>query len=161
MAPALQDALTERPMTNGRLTSSHSQLDDVVLPRAAALRVLIVDDDPLLRWALRETLAAAGMVVLQAASADAAVQTLSSAPTGVDVVLLDYLLPDSRDLRLLGLLKKIAPDTPVVVMSAFWNPETIRDARAAGADRIVSKPLEMHEVSDLLRSTVFASVDQL
>jgi DNA-binding NtrC family response regulator len=146
---------------NGQLTPSHSRSDDAVLTHAATLRVLIVDEDPLLRWALCETLGAAGMLVLQAARADAAVETLSSAPTGVDVVLLDCFLPDSRDFRLLGSLKKIAPETAVAVMSAFWNPDTVRDAWAAGADRVVSKPLEMHEVSDLLRRTVLDSDHRL
>src|SRR4051794_27302364 len=121
---------------------------------AATLRVLIVDDEPLLRWALHETLAAAGMEVVQAASADAAIRTLSGASAGIDVVLLDYLLPDSRDLRLLGALKRIAPTTPVIVMSAFWNPDTITEAQEAGPDRILDKPLDMHEAPGLLRSTV-------
>jgi len=120
----------------------------------AALRVLIVDDEPLLLWALRETLGGAGMTVLQAARADAAIQTVASTPSGVDVVLLDYLLPDSRDLRFVEALNRIAPSTPVVVMSAFWTPDTIREARAAGADRIVCKPLEMRDVPAMLRATV-------
>jgi DNA-binding NarL/FixJ family response regulator len=97
------------------------------------------------------------MVVLQAAQASAAIQTLKRAPNGVDVVLLDYLLRDSRDLRLVEALKKIAPSTPLAVMNAFWTPDTIRAARAAGADRILSKPLEMHEVPALLRATALDS----
>ncbi|MEO7272939.1 MAG: response regulator [Vicinamibacterales bacterium] len=125
-----------------------------MLTHAAALRVLIVDDEPLLRWALCETLVAAGMDVLQAASADAATQTLSSDPEGIDVVLLDYLLQDANEVRLLDAVKRIAPELPVAVMSAFWNPDTMRDALAAGADRIVGKPLEMHEVPTLLRAMV-------
>ena len=133
-----------------------------MLTDASTLTVLIVDQEPLLRWALRETLAAAGMVVLQAATADAALRTLASNPTGVDLVLLDYLLPDSHDLRLLGALKRIAPGTPVAVMSAFWNPDSIGAALEAGADRILNKPLEMHEAPGVLRETMlgYAAADR-
>jgi CheY-like chemotaxis protein len=65
------------------------------------LRVLIVDDDPLMSWSLAETLSACGDVVTEAATGEAAVRTLANEPAP-NVVLLDYQLPDSGDLQLLS-----------------------------------------------------------
>jgi DNA-binding NarL/FixJ family response regulator len=79
---------------------------------------------------------------------------LTTAPCRIDVILLDYELPGSHDRSLLSVLKRVAPSTPVVAMSAFWTADTMREARAAGADRIVGKPLDMREVAALLQGTV-------
>jgi two-component system, NtrC family, response regulator HydG len=115
------------------------------------LRVLIVDDEPLLCWALAETLSAAGDVVAEAGTAKAAIHELTSTPEPVDVVLLDYQLPDCRDLGLLSKIRQLAPQSQVILMSAYCTPETATDALNIGAYRVMNKPLEMHELTELVR----------
>ena len=61
------------------------------------LRVLVVDDEPLIRWSLAETLSDCGNQVTDVTSGHAATRALANAPEP-DVVLLDYQLPDSRGL---------------------------------------------------------------
>ena len=121
------------------------------MPTDAPLRVLVVDGDSLLCWALRETLVAAGMVVSHAESFSAAIQAVMSDPGGLDVMLLEYALPDPRGLAHLRTLKRLVPTLPVVVMSAFWTRERADQALEAGADRLVGKPLEMHAAAELVR----------
>src|SRR5215217_4385702 len=106
------------------------------------LRVLIVDDEPLICWALAQTLSAAGEVVAEAGTAQAAIHALTTAPEPMDVVLLDYQLPDSRDLGLLSKVRQLAPQSQVILMSAFCTPEIANDALGIGAYRVMSKPLE-------------------
>jgi DNA-binding NtrC family response regulator len=116
----------------------------------SALRVLIVDDDPLFCWSFAETLSAYGDVVTIAETGAQAIRAVAAAPHEVDVVLLDYQLPDSRGLGILSALKQVAPECPVVLISAFCTPELGRDATTLGACRVVSKPIDMGDVPALV-----------
>ena len=70
------------------------------------LRVLVVDDEPLIRWSLAETLEQSGHAVVEAGDAASAIRTVSAGDP-FDVVLLDYRLPDSNDLNLLATIRKL------------------------------------------------------
>jgi len=114
------------------------------------LRVLIVDDEPLIRWSLAETLMDSGHTVVEAGDGEAAVRMLTAAGRPFDVVLLDYRLPDSNDLNLLATIRRIAPGTAVVMMTAFGVPEVAAGAEQLGAYRIVHKPFEVHDMVKLV-----------
>jgi len=118
---------------------------------STALRVLIVDDEPLICWSLAETLSECGDVVTEAESAEAAIRALAAAPGPFDVVLLDYQLPDSHDLGLLSAVRRLAPHSQVILMSANCTSMIAKDALALGAYRVVSKPIDMHDVPSLVR----------
>jgi DNA-binding NtrC family response regulator len=120
------------------------------------LRVLVVDDEPLIRWAITETLEGAGLSVIGAASGQEATTALATASPAVDVVLLDYALPDSRHLDVLTALRRIAPATPVILMTVYLTPEIAGAALFAGACHVVAKPMDMKEVPALVRSAVRA-----
>jgi DNA-binding NtrC family response regulator len=115
-----------------------------------ALRVLVVDDEPLMSWSLAETLIDRGAVVTKAATGDAAVRALTTAPQP-DVVLLDYELPDCSDLSLVSTVKRLAPHIPVILMSAYFTPEITSQALRLGVYRVVSKPMKMNEIAALVR----------
>ena len=109
-------------------------------------RVLIVDDEALIRWSLAETFGDHGYGVVEAENAKAARAAIANGAP-FDVVLLDFLLPDSNDLGLLADIRRLAPEARVVMMTAYGTPETVQGALALGALRVVSKPFE---VADLL-----------
>ena len=113
-------------------------------------RVLIVDDEPLIRWSLTETLAEQGFTVEQAATAEAAIATVGTAAT-FDVVLLDFRLPDSNDLNLLARLRQLLPDARIVLMTAFSTPEVAQGALDLGAFRVMSKPFEIGEIAAIVK----------
>lgn len=115
-----------------------------------ALGVLIVDDEPLIRWAMGETLAHAGHSVSEASDAKETLQRLSTGPAP-DVIFLDYRLPDSKNLTLLETIRRVAPHSPVIMMTAYGTPAAQADALRLGAYRVLSKPLEMHELAPLVR----------
>jgi DNA-binding NtrC family response regulator len=114
---------------------------------SAQLRVLVVEDEALIRWALVETLAAAGHATIEAADKRSALQQLSHNP---DVILLDFRLPDSDDLELLSMLKARAPESAVVMMTAHFTPALTLSAIRRGAQRILHKPFEMHELPAII-----------
>ena len=88
------------------------QGDHHVLP-ARPLRVLVVDGELLIRWSLTAALEEHGHHVAVAADRDAALHALQTEP--LDVILLDCHLADATDLELLRIVRRRAPETPVVV----------------------------------------------
>jgi DNA-binding NtrC family response regulator len=120
------------------------------------LRVLVVDDEPLIRWSLAETLEQSGHAVVEAGDAASAIRTVSEG-NPFDVVLLDYRLPDSNDLNLLATIRKLAPASAVIMMTAFETPEVMTGALQLGAYQIIPKPFEVHEVAALVLQAHVAS----
>ena len=114
------------------------------------LRVLVVDDEALIRWSLMETLTDTGHDAVEATDARSAVRALSESTIPFDVVLLDFRLPDSNDLTLLSQVRRLSPTTQVVLMTAYGTPEVVEGAMELGVFRVVGKPLEMAEVPDLV-----------
>jgi DNA-binding NtrC family response regulator len=121
-----------------------------MMEKSPMLHILIVDDEALIRWSIGETLAHAGYDVSQAGSAKEALQRVSAVPVP-DIILLDYRLPDSSDLKLLETIRRIAPKSPVVMMTAYGTPAMQAGALALGAHRVVSKPVEMRDVLPLVQ----------
>jgi len=121
-----------------------------MLPTLPRLHVLVVDDEFLMRWSLVETLTARGFLVTEADDAHGAYCAIRSSGARFDVVLLDYRLPDNADLSLLAAIRALTPDAPVILMTAFGTREVREDAMRLGAFRVVNKPFEMDDVSDLV-----------
>src|SRR5207249_1615367 len=94
-----------------------------VSEKSPILRVLVVDDESLIRWSIAETLADAGHTVIEAGDGATAVQALTASAEPVDAVLLDYRLPDSNDLALLANIRRLSPHSPVILMTAYGTPE--------------------------------------
>ncbi len=106
--------------------------------------LLIVDDEELVRWSLRERFTREGMTVLEAGTAAAA---LEHAASGVDLVLLDYRLPDGDGLTVMRRIKEQMPDTPVILMTAFSTVENAVDAMKHGAYHYLNKPFNLDDVT--------------
>jgi len=140
-----------------------SEMRDIpLMQKKFAPSVLVVDDEALIRWSLSETLGERGYMVTQAGDGRMAVAAIESAVEPFDVVLLDYRLPDSADLRLLEKVKRLAPTSSVIMITAHNSPELAQGAAALGAYRVISKPFEVESlaalVSQALRDGVGNSV---
>jgi DNA-binding response OmpR family regulator len=122
-------------------------------PETLPLRVLVVDDEFLIRWSINQTLTQSGHTVVEAPDGASAVRTLTDAAAPIDLVLLDYRLPDSNGLTLLATIRRLAPNSPVIMMTAFGTPEVIKGALDLGVSQVLSKPFEMHDLPQLVRET--------
>ncbi len=119
--------------------------------KTTVLRILVVDDEPLIRWSLAEALGDAGHHIVEVGDAHAALEAVASAVRPFDVVLLDYRLPDSNDLSLLSHLRSLAPASRIIMMTAFGSPEMTAGALALGACRVLTKPFEIADLAALVQ----------
>ena len=113
--------------------------------------VLVVDDEALIRWSLTETLGEQGYAVTEAGDARMALAAVMEAPVPFDVVVLDFRLPDSADLRVLERMRQLTPTSQVIMMTAHNSPELAQGATALGAYRVISKPFEVDSLAALVK----------
>jgi DNA-binding NtrC family response regulator len=111
-----------------------------------------VDDEPLIRWAIAETLRADGYDVEEAGDADGTVRALFDDPSWPDLVLLDLRLPDCGDLSLLETVRRLAPAATVILMTAFGTPEIREEARSLGAAGVLDKPFDVDGLTGLVEA---------
>jgi DNA-binding NtrC family response regulator len=112
-------------------------------------RVLVVDDEPLIRWSLSQALEDGGFVVEQASNAAEAL-TRAARDGSFDIVFLDFRLPDSDDLTLLAGVRQALPAAAVILMTAYSTPEVAQGALDLGAARVISKPFEIGDILSLV-----------
>jgi DNA-binding NtrC family response regulator len=117
--------------------------------------VLVVDDEPLIRWALSEGLTESGYRVCGAASSADARAALEG-DDGPCVVLLDLRLPDVSDLSFLCEIRARWPDVAVVMMTAHGSSDDEAAAIRLGAFRFVSKPFDVAQMVMLVGEAVAA-----
>jgi DNA-binding NtrC family response regulator len=118
----------------------------------ARLSVLVVDDEPLIRWSLRQGLAERGHDVTAAATGADAIRQINEAGRTFDVVILDYRLPDRQDLSLLDDVRRLSPDSVVMMMTAFGDDSMRTGARERGAHAVVDKPFQVKSFVSLVES---------
>jgi DNA-binding NtrC family response regulator len=117
------------------------------------IRVLVVDDERLVRWSLSQRLRADGMEIVEASSVAEATQ--QSKP--VDAAILDYRLPDGDGVSLLKRLHQSDPDLPVLMLTANKDVTTIVEAVKAGAADYATKPFDVDDIALRLERTIDAA----
>lgn len=115
--------------------------------------VLIVDDEPLARWSIGETIAESGYRVKTAGDALGALEAMHH-DDAVDVVLLDLRLPDSADLRVLSMMRRLSPRTPIILMTAYGSDALTTAARARGAVAVLNKPFDMNVLPSVIERAI-------
>ena len=128
-----------------------------MLTELKPLTVLLVDDEPLIRWAVSEALSEAGHVVVAAGDGAGALKAVTTAQQAFDVILLDFRLPDSHDFTLLTAIRTRAPQSAVVLMTASGTPEMLADANRLGVFRVVNKPFDLVELHNMVAAVSAAS----
>ena len=107
-------------------------------------RLLVVDDEDRMRRLLQMELEEEGYAVETAGSAEEALAQLDAASP--DLVLTDLRMPGANGLEFLRAVKSAAPETQVIVMTAYGTVETAVEAMKAGAFDYVQKPFDLDEV---------------
>ena len=118
--------------------------------------VLVVEDDEALREALVDTLRAAGLAALAAGDAPGALQLLESEE--IALVISDVQMPGPNGYQLLSSIKRLRPDLPVVLMTAYGTVAQAVAAMREGATDYIVKPFDAHALIEMARRQLAARV---
>ncbi len=113
-------------------------------------KVLVIDDEPLVRRSTQRLLSAEDYEVLTAATAAEGLATFEAARP--QLVILDIKLPDGSGLDVLSQMRKTDPSIQVVVITAFGEAQTAVEAMKLGAADFLKKPYDMQELLHAVRS---------
>jgi DNA-binding response OmpR family regulator len=134
-----------KPMNAMHANSSSARLDPC--KPSEHFRVLVVDDDPLMREILRCHLTAAGFDCIGAKDGDTALFRMRKEP--VSVVLMDIFMPGKDGLETLMEIRRSSPDVPVIIMSGrgeYRGTDLLRFSKKLGANRTLEKPFAGEEL---------------
>src|SRR5262245_35703152 len=114
--------------------------------------VLVVDDEPAIVESLEKIFRREGLTVLTATDGTAGLDLLRRHRVGV--LLTDLMMPRTTGMDLLKAAKTVAPETEVVLMTAYGTVETAVDAMKEGAYDFVTKPLKRAHVVRIVRNAL-------
>ena len=117
-------------------------------------RLLVIDDDEGLLYAVRKSLSNSGLEVRIANSGSTGIKAL--AEFGADAVLLDLKLTDSSGLDVLAQIRALDNELPVIIFTAYSTPGTTIEATQSGAFEYLLKPVDL----TLLKDTVKRAINQ-
>ena len=116
-----------------------------------AKRILVVDDHKNTRMLVNELLSGAGYQVLEAKDGKEAMGLVEIGP--IDLVLTDLKMPEMDGIQLTRAIRRIRPDLPIIVYSAYRFIDTAPAALKAGANEYLAKPF--------LRAKIEQTVERL
>jgi two-component system response regulator AtoC len=111
-------------------------------------RIIVCDDEELVRWSLAEHLRSIGYDVLESTNGREALETHAAHPA--DLLLLDVIMPVQDGLTTLRALRERGDETPVIMLTALGKIETAVEATRLGAARYLTKPFELAEIADAI-----------
>ncbi len=110
-----------------------------------AVTILVVDDEPVMRSLLNKILTRDGYMVLVAVGGHEALDILGR--QRVDIVVSDLKMPEMDGLELLRMVKEKYPQIAIIMMTAYGDTYTVKDALLLGADEYITKPFKSFEIS--------------
>ena len=108
------------------------------------LRILVVDDESILRSLLEKILKKEGYEVLLAASGKEAIEILECEKA--DIIISDIKMPEMDGFALLRAVKEKYPSIGVIMMTAYADAYSVKDALLLGADDYITKPFKSVEI---------------
>ena len=112
-------------------------------------KILVVDDEHLVRWSVRRYLESEGYQAVEAESGPAALRILEE--ESVDILITDIMMPDMDGIELIRKAIQRHPELIVLVITANDSSNTIKSAEEAGAKRTFTKPIPFKELSGVIQ----------
>ena len=107
--------------------------------------ILIVDDELMMRKLLEKILTREGYRILTAEDGEQALKVVNSEK--VNIIISDMKMPNMSGFELLRAVKKDHPEIGMIMMTAYGDTYTVKDALLLGADEYITKPFKSFEVS--------------
>ena len=116
------------------------------------IKILVIDDDAIVRDVIGEMLAVAGYEVVTAASAAEALELFIDEQVGL--VVSDIVMPDMSGLELLEVMRLHRPSLPIVLVSGANTRDNLSEALTRGADGLVAKPFTQSELQEAVEKAL-------
>lgn len=113
------------------------------------MKILVVDDDPVVIQSCQRVLEAEGMQIHSATTVEAGEAMLSVEI--FDMMLTDIKMPARDGFEMIRRAKQIRPDMPILMMTGYLTPETVETGRRLGADNCIAKPFTPEELTEAVR----------
>jgi signal transduction histidine kinase/ActR/RegA family two-component response regulator len=142
-------------------TSSSTARVPTPQPTARNLRILVVDDDPVLNESLRNTLQADGHHVTTAGGGQAGIDAFRSArqtSEPFDIVITDLGMPYVDGRQVVDSVRASTPDTPIIMLTG-WGQQPADNERTPRVDRLLSKPPRLQELRSALAELTAGRTD--
>jgi DNA-binding NarL/FixJ family response regulator len=120
-------------------------------PAKAKLRILLVDDHPIVREGLRTLLQTQPEITVVGEAEDASAGLALAAQLRPDIVIMDLSMPGMNGLEATGILTKAQPETKVLILTFFEDETYMEQAAAAGACGFITKRAAPNHLIDALR----------
>ena len=117
-------------------------------------KILLVDDEKLIRISGSETLKEMGFSVLLAENGSEAVRVFREKHNEIDLVIMDMLMPEMNGSDAFFKMKEIDEHCRVIISSGFTKDENLREMKQAGLAGFIQKPFRNNELSRLLRGVL-------
>lgn len=124
----------------------------MIRERNSGYRILVVDDEPLIRESLYEILRIEGFRAQMAQSGEEALEIIRNNP--VDIIVTDMKLPKMNGLELLHEVKKEHPQTEIIFITGYGTIETAVEAMRKGAADYITKPINDQEIKIIISKIV-------
>lgn len=111
----------------------------------SSITILVVDDEEMMRSLLTKILTRDGYKIVTAEDGQAALEVLSGQP--VSIIISDIKMPRLNGFELLKAVKTKYPDIGMIMMTAYGDTFTVKDALLLGADEYITKPFKSFEIS--------------
>jgi len=115
-------------------------------------RILIVDDDEVVRWSYQRSLRSVSRDVAAAGNGEEALRAMEQDP--FDVVLLDMRMPGQNGLSVLRTIKQKWPESEVVIITGYPTVDGAKEAVRLGANDYVAKPVGPQDVIDVTDAAI-------
>ncbi|MFH1374787.1 MAG: response regulator [bacterium] len=111
----------------------------------SSVSILIVDDEEMMRNLLGKILSREGYQISSAEDGQTALETMGQEK--IDIVISDMKMPRMNGFELLKVIKQEYPEVGVIIMTAYGDTYTVKDALLLGADEYITKPFKSYEIS--------------
>lgn len=109
------------------------------------ISILVVDDEAMMRNLLEKILVREGYAVKTAGNGVEALELLQH--ENFELIISDMKMPNMDGFELLKAVKQEYPNINVIIMTAYGDTYTVKDALLLGADEYITKPFKSHEIS--------------
>jgi DNA-binding NtrC family response regulator len=111
----------------------------------SSITILVVDDEEMMRALLTKILSRDGYKIVTAEDGQAALEVLAAQP--ISIIISDIKMPRLNGFELLKTVKTQYPEIGIIMMTAYGDTFTVKDALLLGADEYITKPFKSFEIS--------------